>query len=259
MSSSTSAVTTETLIQLRVPTRELSEKQAARLRASLDALAPLFRPRRFLGDLMEGAGKEAAAGAGKNAAELQDLYRRVAVKPFDLRPELPTPFESVSTSFHLHEWEYLHPTQTDRGWHSIRVTTPLTWAVAYASPYALTTLRDVLAGNAQPDTEAVRAFVFRACVMHELFRKTPSLTDLLTALRYRVEVRTSPQFGDLPFVTISAPFRTFRPPDNLVALAAGMAGGQMFAEILDVESVRGLADPVRDDALRILAQHKLEV
>jgi hypothetical protein len=208
---------------------------------------------------MEGAGREAFAGSDKNATELQALYHSVALKPFDLRPELPTPFESVATQFHLHEWEYLHPTQTDRGWQSIRVATPLTWVVTYASPYSLSSLRDVMAGHAQRDGAAVRSFVFRACVMHELFRKTPSLKELLTALRYGVDIRKSPQFGELPFVTVSAPFHTLRPADDLVALAAGMAGGQSFAEILDLDSVRNLTDPIRDETLRILDQHKIEM
>jgi hypothetical protein len=208
---------------------------------------------------MEGAGREGAIGTDQHAADLRELYRRVALKPFDLRTELPNTLESVATTFHLHEWEYLHPTQTERGWQSIRISTPLSWVLTYASPYSMSTLRDVMGGNAQRDGEAVRAFVFRACVMHEFFRKTPSITELLSALRYRVEVKNSPQFGELPFVTVSAPFRTFRPSDNLVAVAAGMAGAQAFAEILDVESVKSLSDPLKDEALRVLEEHKVEV
>jgi hypothetical protein len=208
---------------------------------------------------MEGIGKEAVTGAERNAKELQELYRQVAVKPFDLRPDLSLPLESVPTQFRFYEWEYLYAMQTERGWQSIHVTTPLTAVVAYDSPYSLSTLRDVLSGNAQRDPDAVRAFVVRACIMHELFRKFPSLTELFSALRYRVEVRKLPAFGELPLVTISAPYRTFRPPDNLVALAAGMAGGQSFAEILDLDSVRALSDPIRDETLRILEQHKVEI
>jgi hypothetical protein len=252
-------ISPDQILQLRSATQTLSQALFTRLRAHFDALAPLFRPRRFLGDYMEGIGKEAVTGAERNAKELQELYRKVAVKPFDLRPELSTPLESVPTQFRFHEWGYQHAMQTDRGWQSIHVTTPLTAVVAYDSPYSLTTLRDVLSGNAQRDPEAVRAFVVRACVMHEMFRKFPSITELLSALRYRVEVRKLPAFGELPLVTISTPFQTFRPPDNVVALAAGMAGGQSFAEILDVDSVRTFTDPVRDETIRILEQHKVEI
>ena len=35
-------------------------------------------------------------------------------------------------------------------------------------------------------------------------------------------------------VTISAPFKTLRPSDNLVTMASGLAGGASFAEVLDL-------------------------
>src|ERR1017187_9418774 len=96
---SPSTISADQLLQLRSATQALSQAVAARLRAHLDALAPLFRPRRFLGDHMEGAGKEGIVGSERNAKELQELYACVAIKPFDLRPELSTPLESVATQF----------------------------------------------------------------------------------------------------------------------------------------------------------------
>lgn len=207
---------------------------------------------------MEGAAREPVAGAERNLSELQALYRSVS-KSFDLRPELRTPLESVPTQFQLHEWEYTHPLRSDNGWRSIRVTTPLTWVVSYASPYSLGTLREAVAGEVARDTEAVRAFVLRGCLMHEMFRKFPASPGLLSGLRFHVEVRTSPHLGELPLVTISAPFRTFRPSDGLVALASGMTGGASFAEVLDVTSVRGLADPLRDQTIALLRQHNMDL
>ena len=177
------------------------------LKTHIDAMAPLFRPRRYLGDHIDATGKEAVPGADRNLADLQELYARVAVKPFDLRPELRTPLESVTTRFQFDEWEYTHATETDRGWQSIRVTAPLTWVVSYGTSYSLSTLRSVVTGNGQRDVDAVRAFVLRACLMGELFSKIPALADLLEGLRYKLEVRKSPQLGDLPLVTISAPFQ----------------------------------------------------
>jgi hypothetical protein len=229
------------------------------LKIQIEAMAPLFRPRRILGDHIDAAGKEAVPAADRNFADLQDLYSRVAVKPYDLRPELRSPLESVATQLQFDEWEYTHATETDRGWQSIRVTAPLTWVVSYASSYNLTTLRGVVTGNGQLDGEAIRSYVLHACLMHELFSKIPALSDLLAALRYKVEVRKSLQLGELPLVTISAPFKTFRPADKLVALASGLAGGTSFSEVLDVESVRNLDDPLRDQAMKILEQHKVEI
>lgn len=247
------------LLSLHGLTKEISHACLQRLKTEIDAMAPLFRPRRLLGDHIDSSSKDAVPNAERNLADLQELYARVAVKPFDLRPELRPPIESVVTQFQFYEWEYTHAAEAERGWHSIRVTTPLTWVISYATSYSLNTLRGVVSGSGQRDAEAVRAFVLRSCLMHELFAKTPSLTDLLEGLRYKVEVRRSPQLGDLPLVTVSAPFRTFRPSDQLVAMAAGLAGGTSFSEILDVESVRNLSDPLRDETIEILTRHNVEI
>jgi hypothetical protein len=247
------------LLSLHGLTKDVAQACLRHLKTQIEAMAPLFRPRRVLGDYIDSTGKEPVPGADRNLADLQELYARVAIKPFDLRPELRTPLESVSTQFQFNEWEYTHAAETDGSWHSIRVTAPLTWVISYSTSYSLSTLRGVVAGSGQRDAEAVRAFVLRACLMHELFSKIPAITSLFEGLRYRVEVRRSPQLGDLPLVTVSAPFRTFRPGDQLVAMAAGLAGGASFAEVLDVESVRNLADPLRDETVELVNRHKVEI
>src|SRR5450755_1043067 len=224
----------EQLLHLHTLTKDLAKLCQKQLRGYLDTLALLFRPRRILGEAMEGAERESVGGSERTVAELRELYRKVALRPFDLRPELSLPLESVSTQMQLYEWEYLHQTKTDRGWRSIKVTSPLTWVVTYSSNYSLPMFRQVLAGKEERDAEAVRAFVLRACLMHLHFTKFPAIAELLAGLRYRVEVRQSPELGDLPLVTVSAPLGTIRPPDNLVTLASGLAGGTSFAEVLDV-------------------------
>jgi len=96
------------LLSLHGLTKEVSQASLRHLKAQVDALAPLFRPRRFLGDHIEAVGKEAVPNADRNLAELRELYARVAVKPFDLRPEIRVPIESVSTQLQFDEWEYTH-------------------------------------------------------------------------------------------------------------------------------------------------------
>lgn len=258
--SSAETLTIEKLLHLHTLTKELAKRCQKQLRAHLDTLAPLFRPRRFLGDHMEGAGREPVVGSDRTHAELQALYKKIAVKPFDLRPELPQPIPSVQTQLVLYDWEYIHSAQTERGWQSLRVTTPMTWVLAYASPNSLAVLRQQVAeGNHQKEPEAVRAFVLRACLMHTLFQKYPGMSDLFASLRYKVETRYAREFGELPLVTISAPFPTVRPNDDLVVKAAGFAGGSSFAEVADIEGIRTLQDPVREEALRLLRQHGNDV
>jgi hypothetical protein len=249
----------EQLLHLHTLTKEVAKVCQKQLRGYLDTLALLFRPRRILGDAMEGAERESVGGSERTVAELRELYRKVALRPFDLRPELTVPLESVSTQIQLYEWEYLHQSRTDRGWRSIKVTSPLTWVVAYSSTYSLPILRQVLAGQEERDAEAVRAFVLRACLMHLHFQKLPAIADLLAGLRYTVEVRRSPETGDLPLVTVSAPFATMRPPDSLVTVASGLAGGASFSEVLDLATVKNLTDPLRDQIAAIFRNHGQEL
>jgi hypothetical protein len=253
------ALNIEQLLQLHTLTKDVSKLCQKQLRGYVDTLALLFRPRRMLGDAMEGSERDSAAGADKTVVELRDLYRRVAVRPFDLRPELTFPLESVSTQIQLYEWEYVHQTKTDRGWRSIKVSCPLTWVVAYSSTYSLPMLRQVLAGQEERNQDSVRAFVLRACLMHLQFTKFPAIAELLAGLRFGVEVRRSPELGDLPLVTISAPFSTVRPPDNLVSVASGLAGGTSFSEVLAVESVRNLRDPLREEVAAVFRSHGQEL
>src|SRR5450756_116402 len=213
----------EQLLHLHTLTKDVAKVCQKQLRGYLDTLALLFRPRRMLGDAMEGAERESVGGSDRTLAELRDLYRKVALRPFDLRPELSLPLESVSTQIQLYEWEYLHQIKTDRGWRSIKVTSP------------------------------------RTCVMHLHFTKFPAIAELLAGLRYRVEVRQSPETGELPLVTVSAPFSTMRPPDSLVTVASGLAGGASFSEVLDLGTVKSLKDPLREQIAAIFRNHGQEL
>src|SRR5262245_48906783 len=182
---SAESLNVERLLHLHTLTKDVSKFCQKQLRGYLDTMALLFRPRRILGDAIEGGEQESVGGSDRTLVELRDLYRRVALRPFDLRPELSVPIESISTQLQLHEWEYHHDTKTERGWRAIKVTSPLTWVVAYSSTYSLSMIRQVLAGQEKRNEEAVRAFVLRACLMHLQFAKFPAMAELLAGLRYR--------------------------------------------------------------------------
>src|SRR5262245_27378076 len=85
----------EQLLHLHTRTKEVANLCQKQPRGYLDTMALLFRPRRMLGDAMEGSEKESVGGSDRTVAELRDLYRKVALRPFDLRPELGLPLESV--------------------------------------------------------------------------------------------------------------------------------------------------------------------
>jgi hypothetical protein len=257
--SPTQVLNVDQLLHLHNVTKDVAKVCEKQLRTYLDAMAPLFRPRRVLGDHIEGTGRESILGADQNLAELREMYQRVSGRPFELRRELPSPLESVSTQIQLYEWEYLQQVRTERDYRIITVRSPLTWVLCYPSTYSLSMLLQVLAGKQDRNPESVRAFVLRACIMNLLFGKQPTLSALFEGLRYHVEVRKSSQLGELPMVTISAPLRSMRPPDDLVVVATGVAGGNVFEEVLDLDGARQMPDPLREQVYGILHAHGEDV
>jgi len=246
------SLTHEQLPRLHSLTAAVQKICRAQLRSYLDALAPLFRPRRVLGDRMEGAGKESVVGADQTYAELREIYFKACGRPFDLRKDLANPLESVGTQIGMYEWEHVYDIRTERESRSITVVSPLTWVITYPSTYSLSMLRQVMAGKQERDAEGVRSFVLRSCLMHLQFMKLPELKALFEGLRYQVEVRKSPQLGELPLVTVSAPVRTVRPANELLLAATGLSGRTGFEEVIDDDQAARIPDPLQAQILRVL-------
>ena len=109
-----------------------------------------------------------------------------------------------------------------------------------------------MAGKQERDPEGVRSFVQRSCLMHLQFAKLPDLKALFEGLRYRVEVRKSSQFGELPLITVSAPIRTVRPADDLLLTATGLSGRTGFEEVIDDYQAAHIEDPLQAQILKVL-------
>lgn len=252
---SAQALDVDQLLHLHNITKGIARHCEKQLRVYLDALAPLFRPRRVLGDYVEGAIRETVTGAEQNLSQLKDAYDRVCIRPFDLRRGLATPIDTISTQLQAHPWQYRYDIAAQKGRRAITVTAPLTWIISFPSTYTPTMMMDVLAGRQERDTESVRAFVVRALILNLMFQKLPALNAILEGLRYRVEVRKLAPFGDLPLVTVSAPVETIRPSDDLVDITSALSGGDAFQEIIDLQALGQLRDPLREQFAEILRQH----
>ena len=246
------SLTHQQLPRLHQLTVEVQKICRGSLRTYLDALAPLFRPRRVLGEHMEGAGRESVVGAEQTFTELRETYFKACGRPFDLRKDLQSPLESVGTQIALYEWEYVYDVRTQRESRTITVVSPLTWVLTFPSTYSLSMLRQVIAGKQERDPEGVRSFVLRSCLMHLQFAKLPELKALFEGLRYKVEVRKSAQLGELPLVTVSAPIRTVRPADDLLLAATGLSGRTGFEEVIDDYAAAHIADPLQAQILKVL-------
>jgi hypothetical protein len=161
----------------------------------------------------------------------------------------------MPTQLQLYSWEYLHDVATKNGRKKIAVSSPLSWVLCYPSTYSLSMFRQVVGGGHERDQNHIAAFVLRACVMSLMFEKLPGLKTLFAGLRYSVETRKTPELGELPLVTISAPFPSFRPSDDIVLLASGVSGGNSFEEVLDLDTTRKMADPLRTQVENLLKSH----
>jgi hypothetical protein len=234
----------EQLGRLHAITQRVEKTCRSQLWSYLEAMAPLFRPRRVLGNNMEGAGTETVAQADQNLNDLREMYFKACGRPFDLRKELKTPLESVPAQLQLHQWEYLHEIEAPEGKRIVKVARPLTWVLSYNSTYNYAIVRQLLTDKQDRDAESMRSFVLRACLMSLMFSKLRELTTLLEGLRYQVEVKRSVLFGELPLVTLSMPFPTVRPSDELLLRAEQFTGRSDFVEVLDVDQAERVADPL---------------
>jgi hypothetical protein len=256
-SDSSHVLNVEQVLRLHNLTKDVSQFCERQLRVYLDALAPLFRPRRILGDYVEGVGRESATGSIQNLEELKETYRRACGRPVDLSSELSTPIESMSTQLQIFPWEYFWDIASGGKKKRVTVSSPMTWVISYPSPYSFSMFRQVTSGGHERDQNNIRAFVLRACVMSLMFNKLPSLKAVLEGLRYTVEIRKSAELGDVPLVAISAPFPSFRPSDEIVLLASGVSGRNAFEEIIDIDAVRQMIDPLQTQ-VRGLLDEQLE-
>jgi hypothetical protein len=90
-------------------------------------------------------------------------------------------------------------------------------------------------------------------VLNGLIARSSGLSTLLTSLRFDVRVEELPGFGKLPLVTITAQLPVFRPADDLILGAVSFSGVPAFIELIDLEAVRSLEDPLKTRIEALLA------
>jgi hypothetical protein len=237
-------LTFEQLADLREKTEAISQFLQKQLRAYLETLRPLLAPRRLLGKYT--GVKEDVVGADRAFAQLQEQYKGVCARPFALPSELDAdPLSNIDNRLDLHPWEYAHQAKGERESKLITITSPVCWVLTYSSEYTTSQVSQTLASREQRRSDAVRQFVVNALVMHAMLARFPGVTQLLTDLRYDVQTEKSPALGDLPLVTVRSCLPSFRPPDDLMLTAIRFSGVPAFIELIDIEALSTLPDPLK--------------
>jgi hypothetical protein len=244
-------ITLQELPRLRRITRGLAESLESELRSHLEFLAPLLRPKRLLGDLIAGQSTESYPDVDDAYAELEQIYAKVYHR-LRLHPKLPKPIPSVRVRLEISPWEEAAaPTPTKQ----LTVVSPLTWVLSYPGACGVADLRAMLAGRAERDEEGIRQFAIHCGILSLLIGRTPGFAKLMRALRYEVEMRRLAECGELAIPVIRSQIPSVRPPGDVMAQAAELAGLASFEEVLDPATLAELEDPLAARIRKLLAQH----
>jgi hypothetical protein len=220
----------------------------------LATLTPLLKPASVLGDYVQGGQKEPTRKAEKAFKQLQSLYETVGTaKPFNLPRELTPPLNLASDALEITPHDYAHVAETGASPRTISVRAPMTWTLSY-SGYNPARLEELLNKKLRSADE-VSKFVLSYLILHVVITQQAGLSQLLEALRFPVTPVKLPQFGDLPITRIGPPIVTIRPADAVIVESAELTGIDAFEEVVKLEDLSKLNDPLREQLLEIANQH----
>ena len=241
--SAKSQITLDQLLELRQLTEKLSDLLKGHLADYLGTLRPLIAPRRVLGKYAGAVGS--IAREEQAFEELGKRYDEVCGR-FRLSSGLEKEhLSAVDADLELYPWEYTHEASGDGEPHPVTVTSPVRWVLTYHSDYTLKHMREVIAGKAERRPHAVRNFVVHALAMNLVLGRNQGVSRILTNLRFDVSTEFSSEFGKLPLTTLHAPLHSFLPDDKLVLSSTRFSGVPEFIELIDMESIQQLEDPLQ--------------
>jgi len=247
----------ESLLGLRKLTRAITDVVRVQMTEYLKVLTPLLRPKAVLGDYVQGGPKEPSRRADKAFADLQALYDKVAVaRPYNLPRELATPLNFATPTLEITPLDYVHVVQSGSDSRRINVRCPLTWVLTY-SDFPPNRLKELLDAKAR-SIEELQRFVLNYLVMHIATTSDPALMRVFEALHFPLTSSKSAEFGDLPITRIGIGISTYRPSDSLVIQSAELTGMDAFEEVIKVEDIAALSDPLKSRLLEVARQHAPE-
>ncbi len=244
-------LTFEQLADLREKTEAIAQFLKDRLKGHLETIRPAFAPRRALGKYT--GIRDSVAGEDKAFAQLLTQYQEVCRNPFALPPELDQDIlANIDNQLDVQPWEYTYEAKGAKEIKTLSMNSPARWVLTYSSGYTLAQVRQAVSGLQDRRSDYVRQFVVNALVMRFMFDRYPGISQLLTDLRYEVRIEKAQGLGELPFVTVSACLPSFRPADDLILTATRFSGVPAFIELLNVDAVPTLQDPLKLQIERML-------
>jgi hypothetical protein len=246
--------TIQRLLVLRKLTRAVADLLRGQLKEYVTTLTPLLRPRAVFGEHIQST-RETVPGQDKALADLQNTYKSLAnTKQFNLPKELKTPLELLSASPELSPTVYAYDAKTDTETKPIKITSPLKWVLNY-SGFAPQRLQELIAGQGVIVGDELQQGVIHQLVMQVTASRQAGLAPLLGALRFPVSFGRLNELGDLPVTFISSVISTLRPPDQVIIESTEISGMPLFEEIVNIEDIVQLRDPIKDRLIEIVKSH----
>lgn len=244
----------KTLVARRRLTRAIAEFLATPLKEYLTTLSPLLRPGGVLGEHVQGAGRPGAKSSNKAFQELKTLFDTAAASaPYKVGRELQSPVEILSTTPILSAMEYSHVARAGSEMKTVTVTSPLRWVLTY-SGFAPDRLRQLIADPNRTDEELAR-FVLHYATMQVVVSEQDGLRRIFETLLFPLSTGRLPEFGRLPVTFVTSTISTIRPPDEVILESTEISGRDFFEEIVDLDSVREMKDPFREQLLALIESH----
>jgi len=248
----------QSLLALRKLTRAITDVVRVQMTEYLRTLTPLLRPKAILGEYLQGGQKEPTRKADKAFKDLQALYEIVAgTKPFNLPRDLTPPLNFPALALEITPVDYVHVIQAEGVQRKITVRCPLTWVLTY-NDFPPNRLRELLDTKARSVDEMQR-FVLSYLIIHLVTTNEPGLMQIFDALHFPLTTSKVREFGELPVTRIGIGISTTRPSDAVILESAELTGMDAFEELVNVEEIARLPDPLKEKLLEIARLHVPEL
>ncbi|HKV37686.1 MAG TPA: hypothetical protein VJX67_00625, partial [Blastocatellia bacterium] len=169
---------------------------------------------------------------------------------------LKVPIDIVSSAIEITPVEYRYQATANQHSKSVSITSPFSWVLSY-SGFAPATLNELSADTPEGSAE-IQSFILHHLVMHVVMTRQQGISNIFEALRFPISSKRSPELGGLPLTYISCCISTIRPPDSVIIESTEISGTDAFEEVVNIENVDQIRDPIREEVLELVKASGLE-
>ena len=137
------------------------------------------------------------------------------------------------------------------------VRSPLTWTLTY-SGYPPTRLPELLKAKLQTGDE-LGQLVVSYLLMHVVTTNSPGLMNVFEALHFPITTTTCRSSVRFRSRASALRCRRRRPSDDVILQSAELTGMDAFEEVVNVEDLSQLRDPLKHRLMELARQHAPEL